>query len=139
MGGVDLRRDLNAGDGDLPMLYARSQIVAASVAAGLAPPIDSVYANVADTDGLRAQAEHARSLGFAGKSAIHPRQIPVLHEVFTPDDDEVAWARAVIDAFTAAGGQPLRLEGGEFVDAPVADRARRVLALAAASDPDRSR
>jgi hypothetical protein len=90
MGGVDLRRDLNAGDGDLPMPYARSHIVAASVAAGLAPPIDSVYAKVADTDGLRAQAEHARSLGFAGKSAIHPRQVPVLHDAFSPDDHEVA-------------------------------------------------
>ena len=87
---------------------------------------------------LRAQAEHARSLGFLGKSAIHPRQIPVLHDVFSPDDDEVAWARAVVDAFTAGGGEPLRLESGEFVDVPVADRARRVLALAAASDPDRS-
>jgi citrate lyase beta subunit len=76
----------------------RSHIVAASVAAGLAPPIDSAYANVADSDGLRAPARHARSLGFLGKSAIHPRQIPVLHDVSSPDDDEVAWARAVIDA-----------------------------------------
>jgi citrate lyase subunit beta/citryl-CoA lyase len=130
MGGVDLRRDLSAGAGDQPLLYARSHIVAASRAAGLAPPIDSVYAHVADDDGLRAQAEHARALGFFGKSAIHPRQLPVLHEVFTPNEDELAWAHEVIDAFTAAGGEALQLDSGEFVDAPVAARARRVLALA---------
>jgi citrate lyase subunit beta/citryl-CoA lyase len=130
MGGVDLRRDLNAGEGDQPLLYARSQIVVASRAAGLAPPIDSVYAHVSDEAGLRAQAEHARALGFFGKSAIHPRQLPILHDVFTPDEDELAWAHEVIDAFTAAGGEPLQLSSGEFVDVPVADRARRVLALA---------
>jgi citrate lyase subunit beta/citryl-CoA lyase len=131
MGGVDLRRDLDAGAGEQAMLYARSHIVVASRAAGLAPPIDSVHPHVADEAGLRAQAEHARALGFFGKSAIHPRQLPVLHDVFTPAEEEVAWARAVIDAFTAAGGEPLRLDSGEFVDVPVADRARRVLALAA--------
>jgi citrate lyase subunit beta/citryl-CoA lyase len=130
IGGVDLRRDLNAGDGDQPMLYARSHIVAASRAAGLAPPIDSVYAHVADETGLRAQAEHARALGFFGKSAIHPRQLAALHDVFTPSDEEVAWAREVVDAFAAAGGEPLQLDTGEFVDLPVAERARRVLALA---------
>ena len=50
--------------------------------------------------------------------------------MFTPDDDELAWAHEVIDAFTAAGGEPLQLASGEFVDVSVADRARRVLALA---------
>ncbi|MEA2384114.1 MAG: citrate lyase subunit beta / citryl-CoA lyase [Solirubrobacteraceae bacterium] len=130
MGGVDLRRDLNAGAGDEPMLYARSHIVVASRAAGLAPPIDSVYPHVSDEAGLRARTEHARALGFFGKSAIHPRQLPVLHGVFTPNDEELTWAREVIDAFTAAGGEPLQLDSGEFVDVPVADRARRVLALA---------
>jgi citrate lyase subunit beta / citryl-CoA lyase len=130
IGGVDLRRDLGAGDGAEPMLYARSHIVLASRAAGLAPPIDSVHPHVSDEAGLRAAAEHARALGFFGKSAIHPRQLAVLHDVFTPNEQEVAWAREVIDAFTAAGGEPLRLENGEFVDVPVADRARRVLSIA---------
>jgi citrate lyase subunit beta/citryl-CoA lyase len=84
LGGVDLRRDLNMGDGDLPMLHARSHIVVVSRAAGLAPPIDSVYPHLADEDGLRAQCDLARSFGFFGKSAIHPRQLPVLHAAFTP-------------------------------------------------------
>ncbi len=130
IGGVDLRRDLNTGDGDLPMLHARSHLVVVSRAAALAPPIDSVYARLDDEEGLREQTEFARSLGFFGKSAIHPRQLPVLYAVFTPSEDEVRWAREVLDAFAAAGGGAARLAGGEFVDLPVADRARRVLDLA---------
>jgi citrate lyase subunit beta / citryl-CoA lyase len=132
MGGVDLRRDLNAEAGNLQTLHARSHIVVAARAAGLEPPIDSVYPRLDDDEGLRDQAEFARSLGFFGKSAIHPRQIPTLHQVFTPSEQEIAWAREVIDAFEASGGEALRLPGGEFVDVPVAERARRLLEIAGA-------
>jgi citrate lyase subunit beta / citryl-CoA lyase len=131
LGGVDLRRDLGAGDGNQQTLYARSHLVVVSRAAGLDPPIDSVYARLNDEAGLRNQAEFARSLGFFGKSAIHPRQLPIVHEVFTPSDDELQWAQNVLDAFEAAGGEAVKLPGGEFVDLPVADRARRLLDLAA--------
>jgi len=134
VGGVDLRRDLDVGDGDLPLLHARSHLVVVSRAAGLAPPIDSVYPRLDDPKGLRAQTEFARSLGFFGKSAIHPRQLGVLHDVFTPSDDELAWAREVVAAFAAAGGGAARLPGGEFVDRPVAERAHGLLALAAELD-----
>jgi citrate lyase subunit beta/citryl-CoA lyase len=65
-----------------------------------------------------------------GKSAIHPRQVPILHEVFTPSGRELEWAHAVLSAFTAAGGAACRLPDGEMVDRPVADRARRLLELA---------
>ena len=67
-------------------------------------PIDSVYPRLDDETGLHEQAEFARSLGFGGKSAIHPRQLPVLHEVFTPTEREIVWAREVVAAFDAAGG-----------------------------------
>jgi citrate lyase subunit beta / citryl-CoA lyase len=130
MGGVDLARDLNAGSGNLQTLYVRSHLVLASRAAGIQPPIDSVYARLDDEAGLREQAEFAHSLGFFGKSAIHPRQLPVLHDVFTPTAEQVAWAHEVLAAFETAGGAALQLPSGEFVDLPVADRARRVLALA---------
>lgn len=129
LGGVDLRRDLGAGEGTLPMLYARSHLVVASRAAGLDPPIDSVYAQLDDETGLRAETEAARSLGFFGKSAIHPRQLPILHEVFTPSDEELQWAHSVLDTFERAGGEATKLPNGEFVDLPVADRARRLLEL----------
>jgi citrate lyase subunit beta/citryl-CoA lyase len=133
MGGVDLQKDLHAGNGNLQTLYARSHIVVASRAAGVEAPIDSVYPRLDDDAGLREQAEFARSLGFFGKSAIHPRQLPILHEVFSPSQEEVAWAREVLTAFDAAGGGALRLPSGEFVDLPVAERARRVLQLAGGS------
>ena len=129
-GGVDLRRDLGTGDGNLQTLYARSHIVVASRAAGLAPPVDSVYPRLDDERGLREQAEFARSLGFFGKSAIHPRQLRTIHDVFTPSAQELGWARAVLDAFAAAGGNAVKLPDGEFVDLPVADRAQRLLELA---------
>jgi citrate lyase subunit beta / citryl-CoA lyase len=130
MGGIDLRRDLGAGDGDLYTLYARSHLVVASRAAGLQPPIDSVYGRIDDEPGLREQAEFARGVGFFGKSAIHPKQLATIHDVFTPSADELAWAQAVLDAFDAAGGEAVKLPDGEFVDLPVADRARRLLELA---------
>ena len=130
MGGVDLQRDLNTTGGNLQTLYARSHLVLASRAAGIEPPIDSVYPQLDDPDGLRDQAEFARSLGFFGKSAIHPRQIDILHQVFTPTGSEIAWAQQVVAAFDAAGGEAFQLPSGEFVDLPVADRARRLLQIA---------
>ncbi len=130
LGGVDLRRDLAASDGHLQTLYARSHLVIVSRAAGIDPPIDSVYARLDDDDGLREQAEFARSLGFFGKSAIHPRQLATLHQVFTPTAAELARAHAVLDAFDSAHGEAIKMPDGEFVDVPVADRARRLLELA---------
>jgi citrate lyase subunit beta / citryl-CoA lyase len=130
MGGVDLARDLNATGGNLQTLYVRSHLVVASRAAGIRPPIDSVYPRLDDERGLREQVAFAYSLGFFGKSAIHPRQLPVLHGVFTPTTDQITWAQEVIAAFDAAGGAALRLPSGEFVDLPVAERARRLLELA---------
>jgi citrate lyase subunit beta/citryl-CoA lyase len=130
IGGLDLLRDLYAGDGNLPMLYVRSHLVVVSRAAGLPPPVDSVYPLIDDDAGLREQTRFVRSLGFGAKSAIHPRQLPILHEVFAPSADDVAWARAVLHAFAAAGKGACRLPNGEFIDLPVAQRAHRVLQIA---------
>jgi citrate lyase subunit beta/citryl-CoA lyase len=131
IGGVDLQRDLNCGPGDLATLYARSHLVLASRAAGIAPPIDSVYPHLHDEAGLRKQTQLARSLGLFGKSAIHPRQLPIIHEIFTPSEEELRWARGVITAFEDSRGAAVRLTDGEFVDLPVANRARQLLQLAA--------
>jgi citrate lyase subunit beta/citryl-CoA lyase len=130
MGGVDLQRDLNTSGGNLQTLYARSHLVVVSRAAGIEPPIDSVFPLLDDTPGLRDQAQFARSLGFFGKSAIHPRQLDTLHEVFTPTEAEIEWAQSVLAGFEAAGGGGFALPSGEFVDLPVADRARRLLEIA---------
>lgn len=135
MGGVDLQRDLNTTGGNLQTLYARSHLVLASRAAGIEPPIDSVFPLLDDADGLHDQAEFARSLGFFGKSAIHPKQLPTLHQVFTPTAAEIDWAHAVLDGFAAAGGGGFAMASGEFVDLPVADRARRLLEIAGVGEP----
>ncbi|MFD9664481.1 HpcH/HpaI aldolase/citrate lyase family protein [Rhodococcus sp. NPDC059968] len=127
LGGIDLQKDLGTGGGDIPMQYVRSHLVVAARAAGIAPPIDSVYPHIEDTDGLLRQATHSRALGLFGKSAIHPAQLPAIHTTFSPQQNEIDWAREVVDAFENAGGAAVRLPGGEFVDLPVAERARRIL------------
>jgi citrate lyase subunit beta / citryl-CoA lyase len=130
LGGIDLQKDLGVTSGDAPLQYVRSHLVVAARAAGLEPPIDSVYPYLQDTDGLRRQACLSRSLGFFGKSAIHPSQLPVIHAEFSPREDEVRWARGVMDAFDNANGSAIRLPDGEFVDLPVAERARKIMRLA---------
>jgi citrate lyase subunit beta/citryl-CoA lyase len=133
LGGLDLLRDLYAGEGNLPMLYVRSHLVVVSRAFGLPPPVDSVYPLIDDDEGLREEAEFVRSLGFGAKSAIHPRQISILNAVFAPSAQDVAWARSVVEAFEASGHGACRLPDGEFIDLPVAQRAHRLLELAGES------
>jgi citrate lyase subunit beta/citryl-CoA lyase len=130
LGGIDLQRDLGVADGGAPLQYVRSHLVVASRAAGIGQPIDSVYPHINDEEGLRREATMSRSLGLFGKSAIHPAQLAAIHAVFEPDADEVRWAQQVLAAFDASNGAAARLPNGEFVDLPVAERARNVLQLA---------
>jgi len=139
-------RRLNFGAGDFSLdtrmtwtpnhpglLWARTSVVIASRAAGLAAPIDTVFADLANDDGLRAETTLAKELGFAGKACIHPRQVAIVHSVFTPTADEIADAHAIVNAFAEAearGIASIRL-GHRFVDYPVAARARQTLDLAA--------
>jgi citrate lyase subunit beta/citryl-CoA lyase len=126
-GGVDLALDVNSNGGNLESLFARSFMVLASRAAGKPPPSDGVHTLINDDDGLRQEAIAARQLGFFGKSAIHPRQVPVINAVFTSTAEEIAWAEGVLAAFELAGGAATKLPDGEFVDIAVAERARHIL------------
>jgi citrate lyase subunit beta/citryl-CoA lyase len=85
-----------------------------------------VHTLINDDDGLR-KAVAARRLGFFGKSAIHPRQVHIINEVFTPPPQEVGWANRVLSAFETSGGAATKLPDGEFVDTAVAERARQLL------------
>lgn len=125
-GAADFLTDIGAGGPahGPATLAARGQLVLASRAAGIGAPVDSVHTLLDDLAGLREGALFARQLGFFGKSVIHPAQLPVVHQAFTPDDAELAWARRV----TAAAGNST--VDGEFVDQPVLARARGLLALA---------
>ena len=127
-GNVDFGLELGVDPADdLATLHTRSHLVLVSRAAGIEPPSDGVWVRYRDLDGLREEARRARRLGFFGKSAIHPTQVPVINEVFSPTADELAWARRVLAAFEASGGAATRLDDGEMIDVPVAERARRVL------------
>jgi citrate lyase subunit beta/citryl-CoA lyase len=115
------------------ILWARTQVVVASRAAGLEPPLDTVYARLDDAEGFRREAEQALRLGFQGKACIHPSQVVIANDVFSPSASEVERAREIVAAFEsaeAAGVASIRL-GGQFIDYPVAARARRTLDVAA--------
>lgn len=115
------------------LLYARSHIVVAAHAAGV-DPIDSVYVDIDDEEGLLEDTRLARQLGFKARSAIHPRQVGPIQKVFTPSDEEVTWARRVIAAYRQAEalGHASVAVDGKMIDIPIVERAQRLLARAAA-------
>ncbi len=124
-GAVDYSSDIGARNAWEPLLYARSRLVAAAMAAGL-DAIDVPWLDLEDLDGMRAEAEASRALGFVGKGAIHPRQIAPLHAVFSPSADEVAHARRVVAAFEEAGTGLVVIDG-KLVEKPVLRAMERVL------------
>ena len=126
-GALDLAADLGSSAGEQETLYARSHLVIAARSAGKPRPSDGVHPLLNDDEGLRKEAEAAKRLGFFGKSAIHPRQVPIIHEVFTPTPEELAWAKEVLWAFEQSGGAATKTAAGEFVDRPVAERAKQQL------------
>jgi citrate lyase subunit beta/citryl-CoA lyase len=110
-------------------LYARSALVLASAATQLPPPIDGVWPAIDDEAGLRAEAAHARALGFGAKACIHPAQLAVVKECFRPSEPELVWAHRVLHAYeeaTARGEGAIALDG-RMIDRPVVLRARRLL------------
>lgn len=111
--------------------YARAQVLAAARAAGV-DAIDSPYPDYADADGYRTDAEHAAMLGFDGKWAIHPSQVPMANEVFTPTPDEIEHARTLVEGYRAAqiGGVGALGQEGQLVDAGHLRLAENVLAKA---------
>src|SRR5438132_945138 len=108
------------------ILYARSKLALDSAAAGLRGPFDVVHLDFGDEAGLEEQCRLARALGFRGKASIHPAQIETINRVFSPSDDEIEWARGVVDAFEGQSEGVLAVNG-TMVDRPVVERARRVL------------
>jgi citrate lyase subunit beta/citryl-CoA lyase len=142
-GAADFVRDIGADPlhGDAASLLARQHLVLVSRASGLAAPVASVFTAVKDLDGLRRTTEEARALGFFGRSCIHPAQVPVVQDVFTPPPAAVDAARAVVQAWQDAvdrGVAAFTMPDGQFVDEPIARRAAAVVALAAALEEQTS-
>jgi citrate lyase subunit beta/citryl-CoA lyase len=132
-GGEDLAADIGAGankDADghwtQPFVLARNLCLFGAVSAGV-QPIDTVYTDFRDTDGLRREALSAANDGFTGKLAIHPAQVPVINELFTPSSEAVAHARRIVEAFSAAGNAGVVGLDGKMIDRPHLIAAHRIL------------
>ncbi|MEP0860209.1 MAG: HpcH/HpaI aldolase/citrate lyase family protein [Ignavibacterium sp.] len=116
-------------------IFARQMLVNAARAAGI-QPIDTVFSDVADMEGLRQSVIEAKSLGFEGKGCIHPRQIPVVHQAFAPTADEIEKAKKIVLAFEEAEKKGLGVValGSKMIDPPVVKRAIKTIDLAILND-----
>jgi len=129
-GAEDLAADLGATrtDEGTEVLYAREHVVLAARAAGI-DAVDTVYTDLDDHEGLRAETRFAATLGYDGKLVVHPDQVGVVHDALAPDPDEVAWAERVLAAREDADhdGRGVFEVDGEMIDAPLIARAERIL------------
>jgi citrate lyase subunit beta/citryl-CoA lyase len=109
------------------VLHARQQVVLAAAAAGV-DAIDTVFTDIEETDDLAEETSFALGLGYDGKMCIHPAQVPVVNDAFTPDDEAVAWARRVLEAAADADAADVGVfrVDDEMVDAPLVARAEQV-------------
>ncbi|MEU7720664.1 HpcH/HpaI aldolase/citrate lyase family protein [Streptomyces tibetensis] len=128
LGEVDLRADLGVHD-DTGLDWSRSRVVVAARAAGLPPPPQSIHPDIRDLEGLAASCAHGRALGFLGRAAIHPRQLPVIERAYLPTAAEIERAEAVLKAASEEQGAQA-LPDGRFIDAAVVTAAQRTLSLA---------
>ncbi len=124
--GAETNRDA-AGQFTSPYWLARNLSLAAAAAARV-QAIDTVYADFRNMDGLRQEAEEARRDGFTAKMAIHPAQVPVINDVFTPTPEMIATAQAIVAAFAADPSAGVVGIGGVMYDRPHLTRAQRLLA-----------
>jgi len=125
--GLPLRREGEARD----LLYARSAIVCAAAAANV-QAVDGVWPDIQDSEGLKTFALQSRRLGFTGMSLIHPSQIDSINAAFSPSAEEVEYCQKVVAAFdeARARGEGSIAFGGQLIDLPIVERARRTLASA---------
>ncbi|MQA10702.1 MAG: CoA ester lyase [Pseudonocardiaceae bacterium] len=132
LGEADLAAELGL-HGEEAFDWIRGRVVVAAAAAGLPPPAMAVYLDLADPDGLAASCVRGRALGMFGRSALHPRQLPVITRAFTPSPAELERAREVVTAAAGAetdGAGAIALPDGRFVDAPIVRSAHRTIRLA---------
>jgi (S)-citramalyl-CoA lyase len=126
-GGVDMAADLRVRGTWMSLQYARARVVHAAATVGV-DVIDVPFLDLEDHQGMLREANLAAEMGFTGKGAIHPKQIPELNAIFTPDENSVAHARQVMDAF-AAGDSGLLVFGGKLIEKPVLRSYARMLAV----------
>ena len=128
LGAVDMSAELRCEKSWEPLLYTRSRLVHAAASAGI-DLLDVPFLNLDDPEGLRREAQACARLGFTGKASIHPNQIPIINEAFTPDEKTIAKARKVCAAFEQ-DKTGLVVVYGELIELPVVRSMYRVLAIA---------
>ncbi len=128
LGAVDMSADLRCSKTWEALLYTRSRMVHAAASAGI-DLLDVPYLNLEDEAGLRQEATASASLGFTGKAAIHPKQLDIIHEAFSPSEAMIARARKIIEAFNKNPDGLLVVEG-ELIELPVIRSMYRILAVA---------
>lgn len=107
--------------------HIRCRMLLCSAAAGILPPLDGVHPDFHDAETLSNIAVQVRDMGFAGVLCIHPTQVTAVHAAFAPSEQERDWARRVVAEFDRTGSAAFQIDG-KMVDAPVIERARRILA-----------
>lgn len=126
----DLFEPLDIARYDAPNVHAVMFALRMAAAASGRVVLDSAYADVANAQGFREEALLARRVGFLGKTCIHPSQVALANDVFSPTEQELAWARKIIDAEARNGGNGAYLLDGKMIDAPFVQRARLIVARA---------
>ncbi len=134
LGELDLAADLGI-DPDLnetELLPLRMQALVASIAAGILPPVGAVSRNFIDDEAFRMTTERLKRLGYVGRAAIHPNQLPTIHHAFSATADELAIARSLVERYersVAAGTGAFRGVDGTMIDEAVIRSSRRILSL----------
>ena len=127
-GGVDMSAELRCANEWEPLLYARSRIVHAAASAGI-DAIDVPYLDLDNPEGMKQEAIKAKALGFSGKGSIHPKQIPILNNVFTPTDEDIKKAENITSTFERAN-TGLVVINGKLIEKPVLREMYRILSIA---------
>lgn len=131
-GGEDYKLDLNISTNDeSALMYARMTLLNASGAAGIEPPIDGVFTDFHDQQSLEENCLMSRGLGFQGKLTIHPNQLETVNRVYSPTEEEMENARKIVEAYEESidtGSGALEVDG-RMIDAPVAERAKKLLGM----------
>ncbi|MRG84831.1 HpcH/HpaI aldolase/citrate lyase family protein [Salinibacillus xinjiangensis] len=137
-GAEDFMLDLNVSTEERKngMTYVRSKLVADSRAANIEPPIDAIYPDFKNEEGFKLDVEMGKQLGFQGKLLIHPKQIPVVTEIYAPTPEELDEAKRIVTSYEQARQHGLgSIEvDGKMVDIPVAERAKRILSYVDSSN-----
>ena len=127
-GGVDMAAELRVPNSYQNLLYARSKLVHAGASVGI-DVIDVPYLDLEDMDGMKKEAELVRDLGFTGKGSIHPKQINVLNEIFTPSKEEISKAKKIVDQFSESDTGLVVIDG-KLIEKPVLREMQRKILIA---------